>query len=599
MEKTKKNECQLYKRLPLILALVLTALDIVLAVCTQEMVYLTNDDGSIQATLSGAWTGTPIWFSQLIGAVVSVPIAGLYRLFPAVQWWYVCSQIVQTFGIFLIHLCLLKLAQKSKFSIPFVVGVLLYFDIGLFVFPIANISFTFVPTILGAGLVAVLFWLAEAETIPYKKWIFAGIAIGYIVLFSWRPDTGRGVLTFLLLAFLYYFVSRENGWKKIVLKFAVTAVIFLLLAGSMTVVNRAVMRQVNGEEFVAFNWERIDFMDYPHVTYDEAPEFFEEIGWDRDTYYLIYHYCYLNEHTTTEAFSYITDNAEVTTTDVRELCRTIYHDKACRGLAACFAISFVMALFVTLVYHKKKTVWFFLLNNLGAAALVCYQLLSGRAMHRSLFVVVVPALIINLILCLREEMEKKALRYVFEGLTIVLCAACVVPMWKGTFQISANKGRANQQEWMVTTCAYAGEHEENLYITQAGDGHIGNYQGPRKDAAGATNLMKWGGWYSFSAVYYEQLAANGLTELTGDTFRMDNVYFVASADVTAEEFVDDGHQYFPMLLRYLEKDCGAVGFVPVDTIQEKAYVYHFVFEDTADQYATYYDIADGIVVQMD
>ncbi len=579
-------------------AIALTAIDFIVASLTFEMAYLSNDDGGIQSALSGTFTGEPYPFHQFINVLLGYPLSWLYRIIPEIQWWYIWSLALVAVGIFLVHYFLLKMASKNNYSIPIVLGILIFVDVGFFIYPIANISFTIVPAILGTGIVAGWLYLAEAEEVKHEKLLYILTIVGYMVLFCHRRQTGIVLLCFILLAFLYYYVTRSENWKKAAIRFLITAAIFIAISGTLTAVNRTIQNNLNGEEFVSFNSARSQFIDYPHDSYDEDPELYAEIDWDRDIYYLASDWCFIPDNVNTENLSYISEHSNYTATDKIDILKSLYHDARCVAILLLFAASIVIALFIVIVRFNKKVFIFLLLNNIGAIGLFVYQILTGRAMYRSIIILLLPAVVINVILSFRQELDGKALRNVFYIIAIALGLICVVPMLTATFSRGHNESVLSKKIKQNAVDRYLVEHSENFYVIQTG---ATDNIDPGRRINGATNNISWGGSTYYSDLYYEELKANGLSELTGETFENDNVYLICTANAMAEFYYDspDGTDRFAMFYRYLKNNYGAIGFVQEDKITDGAYVYHFVFEDNAGEYEDYYDLVDGYTMLVE
>ncbi len=581
-----------------ILAIAITALDFIVMAVTADMSYLTSDDGSIQNALSGYLTGSPFTVQQYVNVIISFPIAGLYRLFPGIQWWYVWSMILVAVGIFLVHFCFLKLSSKNRIFLPVVFGILIFLDIGFFLYPIANIAFTIVPVIFGSGIVACLFLRAEADEVRHEKWAFAGSLVGYVLLFCHRRMAGLVMLCFILLAFLYYYVSRNTNWKRTLLKFLITVAVFLAASWTLTYVNSTVQNRYQAEGFSEFNSARSQFMDYPHDSYDENPELYEEVGWDRDVYMLADAWCFIPEEVTAENMRYISNHSEYTTaqTSQKALLKELYSDRQDRAVLMLYLASIIIAVTaLILCRNRKKNLVFLLLNNLGAIFLLTYQILEGRALYRSIMVVLIPAVVINIMLSVNRPIERKISRTLFGLVVLAMGVICVYPMLSTTFNQSRKAYVEEMKEQYRIVRDYMLEHPDNFYILQTG---ISSNIDPANLPDGPYNGCSWGGGSSHSAIYNTVLEENGIDEINGETLKENRVYFIAKADAMDESFCDNGNNLFAALLRYLEKEYGACGFVQEDVVKDGVYVYHFVYEDNAEDYDTYYDIVEGYTVEV-
>ncbi len=81
-------------------ACLITATDFLICYRHSYMLYMTNDDASIQNLLNGFTTGVKDPAHQFISIFLGYPLTCLYKLIPAVQWWFVYSQLMMLIGIF-------------------------------------------------------------------------------------------------------------------------------------------------------------------------------------------------------------------------------------------------------------------------------------------------------------------------------------------------------------------------------------------------------------------------------------------------------------------------------------------------------------------
>ncbi len=577
-------------------AAIMTGLVFLTAILTSEMSYLTNDDSGIQSALSGFLTGEPYPYHQFINIIISFPIAGLYQVLPNIQWWYVYSLTDMAIGIFLVQFFIIRIASKGKHSLFVIFGILAFLDIGFFIYPIANVSFTIVPAILGTGIVAGLLWLSESDNNNHRRLIFFCIVVGYILLFAHRRQTGLALLCYILLAFLYYYVSTSKNLKETIIKFVVTAGVFILITGSLTALDSTVQNNHNGGDFVAFNSARIQFMDYPHDTYSEDPELFKEIGWDEDTYNLATEWCFLNEDVTTDNLAYISSNSVYTTAseNILFLLEQIYHDKQCMAIILLYLASVIIGIFLVIVHFNKKTLLFLILNNVGTGLLLLYQILTGRAMYRSIMVVLLPAFLINVILSLQQEVDGKMGKPLYAGF-IILGMICLNPILMADFDEEWNASIVSTKEKYNIIENYLDEHQNDFYIRET-KGITENID-PSFLKNTTSNCMGWGSSSWYSAIYYAQLKNNGIAELNESTFKQCNVHFISKTNALSESYYDDGADEFAMFYRKLQENCGALGFVQEDTITGGAYVYHFVFDENISDYDSFYNIVEGHTVK--
>lgn len=155
---------------------------LILAFTFLSMGYLSNDDAGIQNLLSGNITGTPYVTHQFINVILGFFISSLYKIFPGIQWWYLYSMLLLLFGTFFFHLSVIKISRDKHRK--FVIAILItgIVDIGFLIYVFANVAFTMVPAVLGAGLVAILIMLEDVKSKRWTRTFQIIIFIGYILV---------------------------------------------------------------------------------------------------------------------------------------------------------------------------------------------------------------------------------------------------------------------------------------------------------------------------------------------------------------------------------------------------------------------------------
>ena len=213
-------------------------------------------------------------------------ISSLYKILPGVQWWYLYSQILLLLGTFFIHVSIFKICKdknRKQITAFVMVGIV---DIGFLVYVFANVAFTVVPAVLGAGLVAILIML---EDIQSKRWIRTfqiTIFAGYILALIHRRDSGLVLLCYILMGVLYYYSKNLEINKNFIQKNILVYGSFILISVIVIGFNSIMAERINGREFIEFNHARASYTDYPNDSYYENPELYHEIGWDENTYTL-------------------------------------------------------------------------------------------------------------------------------------------------------------------------------------------------------------------------------------------------------------------------------------------------------------------------
>ncbi len=562
------------------------------------MVFLTNDDTSIQDTLSGRYTGSPFPVHQFISIFLSYPVYWLYQYIPGPEWWLLLSQAMMVINLLLINSVIGILADKNNYPLCLTCLLVFLIDFAYFLYPISNTAYTIVSSFFGTA--SMLLVMAQ----PKRKWIYVVSALFFLISLFYRYSSGIVMLCYVLMAFLFVFLESREGFSiRNILLFCFTALLFFGLTAGLNKISSSTLDQVNGAGFNSLVSARGQYMDYPHDTYEDNPQIYEDVGWSYDTYRLVNAWWYWDENVTEESFRYVMANSRVgQKPDIGTvLSRWIsFPEKDNRVRTAVYiwlGISGIALASVILAREWKKTL-LFVFNMLGTVALLIYQLYTGRILYRSLIICIIPSVCFSsaLLVISYGSIEKKK-RLV--QLTGCVLAACLIPLGiflLGPGGLAAQKGDA---EWLngkeIAQAEYVKAHPENIYIKHT----VTTYDNsPYADRP--VNLMDWGKPDYGSAAQKQKLKANGIDRLSGETMKKDNVYFLAEVDLEAmvdgEPLPDDDR--LTHFYNWLKSGYGATGIRQLEKVYDGIFVYHFVFGEDGGS-GPVYDIRDYVVRRAD
>lgn len=585
---------------------------------TSVMAYLTNDDAGIQACLASGVLFDVFTPSQNIHIILNVILFYLYKYVLNIQWWYVYSHMMIIIGMICMHYTVFYLCSMKKITFKHVLIILFILDGGFLFYPIANISFTIVPAVLGCGMIGCIFLMKYMRSKRGRIAISIVSFLGYILLFMHRQDTGFVLLCYFLLMWLYVLYSvygLKNGLKR----FTAVSVLFAAAAVSLMVSGQYAMDQQNGLEFVEYNAARAAYMDYPHDSYLDHKKIYQDVGWDETLYKLVSNWCFMDDRINAESFRYLTENSRAAVLSMQETMkntlRSAFLGEENQLLLLIWCVSFIPFCFAFILF-KKFDVWiFFVLNNLGSLLLIGYQAAQGRLIYRSLIVVLLPAFFINLLLslehgevfmgCMKRMPCIKHINIAFEircrlsnaplfiskGIFYLCMIACGIGILKQDF----NDGREFEKMSVINRCSiidgYVLDNLDHVYITFPGIRYDLNPKLFHADAV-PINTIDWGGSGYHSKGYRAGLEKNGISKLDGDVFRQDHVYFISSENLM--EFTEyRGDSITEIFYSYLKEQFHAEGFLLAENIDNCAYVYKFVFAENRDEFTNYYDIQNG------
>lgn len=581
-----------------LIALLTTAVCFLIAALSSTLSYMTNDDAGIQSLLSGNVTGEPYITHQFINIILGAFISFLYKLLPQIQWWYVYSLLLLAVGIFMLHFCIIKICKDKKISLKTAILVIAVVDISFMVYSIANVSFTTVPAVLGTGLVALLFASDNVENKRTLKWIGCIVVIGYVLLLIHRSASAYALICYILLGVLWNFTGRYKVDRKLVLRFGTVCMFFVLLTGCVTGLNKIADEKINGTEFIQYNAARARYMDYGHDSYAENPELYEEAGWSEELYRLVGNWYFMDEAVTTENFNYLSENSKVKssiTASSKTVLMTALKNTGCQAIICLWIVSiFFVILSVTICFNVRK-LYFICMNNLGSILLLLYQLLKGRMLYRSLFVVLLPAVVINCILIMNHYQMKKKEEQIFKVLLFLGLLCCSSLILDYTFDPVRNAYKENVMEKSRKTEQYVLAHPDNTYLYAP---FVYNNISPWSvyTGKGLSNMIPWGGSAYHSDNYNRRLELNNIDDLSGEVVKRDNIYLLFNENIMGEQPADKAVLPVCFYL-YLQENFDAKGFVMEEDIEQMVYVYRFVFDDNLEDFKTYYTIEQGKIVK--
>ena len=551
----------------IIFSVITTIVLVIFVAFTTNITYMTNDDTSIARTLSGMYSGKPFITHQFINIILGAFISTLYKLFSGIQWWFIYSYLLMIIGVFLIHLSIFKVCQKKKYKLSFALLVIAAISTVFLIYPLSNVSFTTVPAILGAGLVMLLFVTAKSKNKLVNRLVYITEFIGFVLVLIHRKDTGFAILCFILLGFLYKILLQNNSSiKKAIIKYLTICFSSILITLILIVSNSYATKSINGTDFVEFNQARVRYIDYAYSYCLANPTVFEKTSWDTNLRVMVSSWFFMDEEINTSTFNLLADEANAHKASlyesVKKQFKNIYTSNSYRLLIGAWLISALILLFV-LIYNKSLfNLIFFGFNNVGALILFLYQLYNGRIVYRSLYVIILPVVLINLFFALKEfntNLTIKRTGIIFTYLSILLL---LIP----ALNLNFNKQIQLQKEQSVKNTrdvkSYLMENPDKAYIssfTPLNDTDIDVFM----DYAYYGNGIFWGGSAFHSTVFSNRSYSK--------------------------------HNAFTNFYTYLSK-YNVLGFVKVDDINSKAHVYKFIFENNVDQFDSYYTITDNELV---
>ncbi len=224
-----------------------------------------------------------------------------------------------------------------------------------------------------------------------------------------------------------------------------------------------------------------------------------------------------------------------------------------------------------------------------------YQLLKGRMLYRSIFVVLLPAVVINCILIMNHYQMKKKEDRIFKILLFLGLLCCSSLVLDYTFDPVRNAYKEKVMEKSRKTEEYVLKHSDNTYI-YAPSVYTNISPWSVYTGKGLANMIPWGGSAYHSDNYNRRLELNNIDDLSGEVVKRDDVYLLFNENIIEEHLIDEEELPVCFYL-YLQQSFNARGFVIEEDIEQMVYVYRFVFDDNLEDFKTYYTIEQGKIVK--
>lgn len=557
---------------------------LLIVILTLPMVFMTNDDTSIQIALSGNVTGESYPYHQFINVFLGWFLSGLYNIFPNVKWWYVWSMACILIGIFFIHKSVIEVTAKKikAIAVVCVLGALFW------VYIIANVSFAIVPCVLTVGAVCTLF----VEDSMQWQWSKSVGCVITILIASWhRASTAKAMLCYLCMGLLYYVIHCNNlGKKQRVLYYIGTVAVTIVLMFFTSMIDTSIKAQKNMTMFAEFDEARIAYMDYPHASYEEAPEVYQKYGWDEKMATLVGNWCFLDERFNTESINGILQETksmaiQEETNSLLAAFNTLLMTNVYAKILLCFLVLMVLGEVWIVFSRNVRTLlnFFYIANLTGSVILLFYLSHRGRLPLRAFMVIVLPMICIGIILLLKISekniCERRILIFRNIGFVIGVCISLFGLVYN--YDPVALEKKYEKVKKSVVVENYAKENGDKVFIYE-----LNGYNSINPFGMRTCNLIFWGGSTFYSDYFYRHMDNAGVEKLNMEIFKRDDVFMLAP--YTESEKCDTSIEtLFDCLVDY-----HAVAVERVDELEEYDCVYKFYFDEDLQKYTGFYEIED-------
>lgn len=553
-------------------------------------VFMTIDDARLMYVYAGYSTGEPVSTYLFSYHPLSWILSVLYTYFPKIQWYALYQFGVIGLSNALIGKTIYKMAYRRKICFGVAIGVHIggYLSAAL----ISTILMHFEITAAMAGAAGVMLLLGidydqDRRGVKIADMVMSilCIAASYVIQFNAFYAACCYLLVVLVVAVLTG--VREKNAKKVLIQLGCY---FLCLAVAVAGVNLIEDNSKDTEQwdtYYQYNKYRVSFWDYPHVSYSEDPETFEQMGWTETFYDLTQQMYFMDERFDKECLEQITErfswfDAEQLKDAPENFLETmggLFQSE--RLVVVQTAMAAVLLLFL-LWAMCSKTRWkkYFpqmigsLCCLMGTAFVLCFLAAKGRLPLRAWLACSIPCLSVVsfLLLSMAEKKEKqdrkKLLRRICAWVLLAGWAAGMVWAYQEIAYEDTlwRRQRTTAQRQMEL---YVIDHPDNIYVYGLmGAQNYGVFTLYSDENSRPTNAFVWGSSYLFTPAYQQQLEVNGLSQLLTEDLLREDVYFIAGKNTTSAQLLQD----------LLCEQFGTVEMSAVDEIAGAFYVYQFYLE---------------------
>ncbi len=576
-----------------------------LVFCTRPVFFYLHDTNMMK-TYSGYRTGIPTPEHAYGNMISGYFMYILYSLTKVIPWYSILTLLLLFVSITVICKSFLSVAYNKNLSIGWPVSLFAIVFIILFYYQLAIILYTVNAAIACCASIALLV-SAIGETNKKVRRAdyclsFVLMLIGSVIRFSsYRVSVCFWLLIFIMekipKAFHYMKtrksvdaaddVPRQDELDKkkkfaYLKKFGAVFSAFLLLVCARTgyEVNTQLRKDIYPQGFYELNSNRVKFMDYNTVPYEEEPEFYQSIGWSEAFYTLVKSNYFMDSKFNAESLRHIYEYS-IEHNEVKNNLNDLWEQGSetgfwiSMGLAlTCALIAALFMLFKVFLIKKKTNdlIWRFLCGVFafgGCLIMSVYLCWQGRFPLRAYQCIAFPALITMTLLIIQmmdgrdNFWNSEQARHIILNIGIILLlSVSVVHSLKEIY----NKEEIDKYSYSNirydAMAQYAQLHPENVYIhdpTISNDGRlfIDSSKG------NILNLILWGGTNVYTSSYNIQLDALDKKQLQTENFFDYNVYYMTNMD----------DEYMNMLWMYLTEEYNEVNFTQVDQLSEGVRVY--------------------------
>lgn len=551
-------------------------------------VFMTIDDPRVRYVYAGYAAGEPVGNYLFCNVILGSAIAGLYKLAPGIPWYVIYHILLIGLSSGAIGKTIYKFCYKKGITAN--VAVFIHIATYLALSIISTIMMHFEITAVMTGTVAIVLLLGisdeDRRSSQYFDIVFSSFFL--FVTFLIAKNNLYAICCYLLVIFVYHLLHMIYTRKKKVFVRLVVIFIPLTVAGIALAFfcNNMAKKTDEWQKYLSYNKYRVSYWDYPHVTYDENPDLFEEIGWTENFYKLAEDMYFLDERFNEDAlasfcepfswFNYMGKDEMLE--NVKSSVSSLYKKEPVVVFQTVLAvITFLLIVrFLYLDKNRKKnaSIYISLLCNFGGTIILMgYLAIRARFPLRVWLSCFIPFEVINIIQLLRlygirkRESDGNETQYAAKRLLRTLLATFCCFFFLNAFKDGILDGynyRNRLIERLLTVENYCIDNEEKVYIYEPN--FIQNYSAlsEYKNAeSGPVNMLAWGSSYIYTPAFYQQLKYLGYETFSTENLFDENIYIITNNTENKEN----------KLFVFLEEEYPGFGYEVVDWIMDDCAVY--------------------------
>jgi len=549
--------------------------------------FMTNDDTFLLKTIASVAKNG---LSAASGSFANALFCGLISLFYRINgegYWYAGYHLVALVSSYIIigRCILLKIHRRN---LPILTGcliiILLY--IGLFLYTLAQLSFTVTPAVVGTAAVALVLCRSDTQSRTGRITLDMLSVILMLLCYLHRPDSGKALLCFWALAVVYQAVkillTRHPQWKKHLLGLSLCVLSVLVLIVASHAANRS--DTTYDADYWNAEYYRSMVMDYilPELT----PEELAAVGIPYELSHLLRTWFFMDERINTDTFRTITDlyYKAPFTEESQSFFQTLsshlislnnaFWSSQPQSSITFLAIVLLLLCLVAFIFDGRKYWLEFLctLCAMGGALLLClYLVIEGRFLFRVYLVVLIPAIVTILLMALSspDTTSEQPAKHIpmRTGISVLLLAAACVFCGTSAYNVPGAADAVTRGDYFYTqwqTEAYANQHSDIYFVTNFHSQNLDPFHG----SVYPSNMGLWGG--------------TGVTassnRLYADDFFREDIRFMCELPGR-----------IMLVLQYLTLDHGPVQALDVIHLTDNIYVFDLSQVSPGKDYTGWYD----------